>query len=156
MVFGLVGVSLLKGMGYLSSSPVLGCWPQSMEDWKISARRGQFLAEFLKKSAGNIIWYGCLVNLKMGQQLGHTRGAYVQGGYARVYRALEFRDRRQVLVSKNRLELFSHIFALSELSGKKSTIFLKGSNSRESLRVDFMYFQKGLVLRSSKALLIRP
>ena len=47
-------------------------------------------------------------------------------------------------------------FALSELSGKRMPFFFKGATPGESLRVDLMYFQKGLVSPSSKGLLIMP
>ena len=48
------------------------------------------------------------------------------------------------------------IFALSELPGKRIQFSVKEATPGESLRVDLMYFQKGLVSPSSKALLIMP
>ena len=68
MIFGLTGVTLLKGGGYLSSSPVPGELTTvygKLEN--ISQTGGQFLAKFFEESARDIVWAGCLVYLKMGQ-----------------------------------------------------------------------------------------
>ena len=147
----------LKAGAILALHQSSGSWPLSMEDWKILARQGASSSpSSLRSWLGILSGPDALFILRWASNLATPGGlmckeeilGWVGPGSYRM------EDRSSSVNTDSNCSL--SISALSELSGKRIPIFFKGATPGESLRVDLMYFQKGLVLPSSKALLIMP
>ena len=129
-----------------------GSWPLSMENWKILARQGASSSPSSLRSRPGIL-YGpdALFILRWDSNLATPGGLLckeeILGWVGPGSSVME--DRSSSVNTDSNCSL--SIFDLSELP-----FFFKGATPGESLRVDLMYFQKGLVSPSSKALLIMP
>ena len=128
-----------------------------MEDWKILARQvASSWPSSLRSRLGILSGLDALLILRWDSNLATPGGLMckeeILGWVGPGSSGMENRS-----LSVNTDSNYSlSIFALSELSGKRIPFFFKGATPGESLRVDLMYFQKGLVSPSSKALLIMP
>ena len=128
-----------------------------MEDWKILARQGASSSpSSLRSRLGILSGLDALFILRWGSNLATPGGLMckedILGWVGPGGSGMEGRASSVNTVSNCSLS----IFALSELPGKIIPFSVKGATPGESLRVHLMYFQKGLVLPSSKALLIIP